>query len=97
MGGAQSVSLPDLLWLVAFGALNLGAGLAAFALGARLIPAAIAALIGTLEPVLGPIWVWLVHGEIPSERTIIGGSIVFAALCVHLLAEALRNKAPGPA
>jgi drug/metabolite transporter (DMT)-like permease len=97
MGGAQSVSLPDLLWLVAFGALNLGAGLAAFALGARLIPAAIAALIGTLEPVLGPVWVWLVHGEVPSERTIIGGSVVFAALCTHLLAEALRSKGLKPA
>ena len=93
MGGAQSVTTPDLLWLVAFGALNLGAGLAAFALGARLIPAAIAALVGTLEPVLGPVWVWLIHGEIPSERTIIGGSIVFAALLTHLLVDSFRKPA----
>lgn len=93
MGGAHSVTTPDLLWLIAFGALNLGAGLAAFALGARLIPAAIAALIGTLEPVLGPIWVWLVHGEMPSVRTIIGGSIVFAALLTHLLVDFTRKTA----
>jgi drug/metabolite transporter (DMT)-like permease len=93
MGGARSVTASDLLWLIAFGALNLGAGLAAFALGARLIPAAIAALIGTLEPVLGPIWVWLVHGEVPSVRTIIGGSIVFAALLTHLLVDFTRKTA----
>lgn len=93
MGGARSVTTPDLLWLVAFGALNLGAGLAAFALGARLIPAAIAALVGTFEPVLGPIWVWLIHGEVPSERTIIGGSIVFAALLTHLLVDSFRKPA----
>ena len=39
--------------LFAFGALNLGLGLACFATGARLIPAAFAALLGTFETVLG--------------------------------------------
>lgn len=92
MGGARAVSFPDLMWLVAFGALNLGAGLAAFTLGARLLPAALAALIGTLEPVLGPLWVWLVHAEVPSQRTIIGGAIVFAALLAHLLVDSFRKK-----
>jgi drug/metabolite transporter (DMT)-like permease len=95
LGGAKPLGMPDLLWLVAFGALNLGAGLAAFALGARLVPAAVAALIGTLEPVLGPIWVWLVHGEVPGERTIIGGTIVFAALLGHLLVDLTRKSVGG--
>jgi drug/metabolite transporter (DMT)-like permease len=78
------VSWSDLLWLSAFGALNLGLGLALFSYGARMVPAALAALVGTLEPVLGPIWVWLVHGEVPDQRTLIGGGIVFAALLAHL-------------
>jgi drug/metabolite transporter (DMT)-like permease len=78
------VSWSDLLWLAAFGALNLGLGLALFSYGARMVPAALAALVGTLEPVLGPIWVWLVHGEVPDQRTLIGGGIVFAALLAHL-------------
>jgi len=85
------VSWTDLAWLVAFGALNLGAGLALFSFGARLLPAALAALVGTLEPVLGPLWVWLIHGEVPDNRTLLGGSIVFAALLLHLLYE-LRPK-----
>ena len=92
MGGAKPVSQTDFLWLVAFGALNLGAGLAAFALGARLVPAAMAALVGTLEPVLGPVWVWLVHAEVPSNRTILGGSIVFVALLTHLLVDLHRSR-----
>jgi drug/metabolite transporter (DMT)-like permease len=58
--------------------------MALFVSGARLLPSALAALIGTAEPVLGPIWVWLIHGEVPSARTLIGGSIVFAALLTHL-------------
>ncbi len=81
------VSWKDLAWLSAFGALNLGAGLALFSFGARMLPAAIAALVGTLEPVLGPLWVWLVHSEVPDSRTLLGGGIVFAALLLHLLFE----------
>jgi drug/metabolite transporter (DMT)-like permease len=83
----------DIYVLFAFGALNLGLGLAFFTTGARLIPAAIAALISTLETILGPIWVWLIHAEVPSLRTLIGGSIVVAALLVHIGAE-LRRLPP---
>lgn len=79
-----SVSATDLGLLFLFGAANLGLGMALFVSGARLLPSALAALIGTAEPVLGPIWVWLIHGEVPSARTLIGGSIVFAALLTHL-------------
>jgi drug/metabolite transporter (DMT)-like permease len=89
------VTARDMGFLFAFGALNLGLGLAFFASGARLVPSALAALLGTLEPVLGPIWVWLVHGEVPSERTIIGGGVVFIALMVHLMFEFRRQQRPG--
>lgn len=78
------VSAADLGLLFLFGAANLGLGMALFVSGARLLPAALAALIGTAEPVLGPIWVWLVHGELPGARTLLGGSIVFLALLAHL-------------
>ena len=88
-GGAAQ----DIVWLVLFGAINLGAGLAMFVTGARLIPAALAALVGTLEPVLGPIWVWLIHDEVPGVRTLIGGAVVFAALFVHILNDWRRRNA----
>lgn len=87
-----TVSGADFGWLFAFGALNLGFGLAMFATGARLIPAAVAALVGTLEPVLGPVWVWLIHNEVPGVRTLIGGAIVFAALFIHLVLDWLRQR-----
>ncbi|TKT74144.1 DMT family transporter [Aquamicrobium sp. LC103] len=84
----------DMGFLFAFGALNLGLGLAFFATGARMIPAAYAALISTFEPLLGPVWVWLVHSEIPSQRTMIGGAIVFAALLTHIGLEFRRQMRP---
>ena len=92
LAGGLAVSLPDLAWLVLFGAINLGAGLAMFVTGARLVPAALVALVSNVEPVLGPLWVWLFHGEVPAARTLIGGGIVFAALLVHILSDAWRQR-----
>ncbi|KAA3450578.1 EamA family transporter [Mesorhizobium sp. SARCC-RB16n] len=88
------VSAGDMGFLFVFGVVNLGLGLAFFATGARLIPAAIAALLGTFEPILGPIWVWLIHSEVPSGRTIIGGAVVVTALLVHIGLEFKRQARP---
>ncbi|HMM64235.1 MAG TPA: DMT family transporter [Mesorhizobium sp.] len=92
--GDFAVSARDMGFLFAFGVVNLGLGLACFATGARLVPAAIAALLGTFEPLLGPIWVWLVHSEVPSGRTLLGGSIVLVALLVHITREIARQSRP---
>jgi drug/metabolite transporter (DMT)-like permease len=92
LAGSLAVSATDMALLFTFGALNLGLGMAFFVTGVRLLPAPIAALIGTLEPVLAPIWVWLVHSEVPSQRTLIGGAIVVTALLSHLLWESLARR-----
>ncbi len=92
--GALAVPARDMGILFVFGAINLGLGLALFATGARLIPAAFAALLGTFEVVLGPIWVWLIHGEVASGRTIVGGVVVLSALIVHIGLEFRRRTRP---
>lgn len=92
LAGSLVVSVVDGVWLFVFGALNLALGMMFFVTGVRLLPAAVAALIGTAEPVLGPLWAWLVHGEVPVERTLIGGAIVVLALVAHL-AWQLRQPA----
>ena len=84
LAGPKAVSAMDGVLLFLFGAMNLGLGMAFFVTGARLLPSALAALISVGEPVLGPLWVWLIHGEVPGTRTLIGGSVVFAALVLHL-------------
>ncbi len=92
-----AVSRGDLVLLFLFGAANLGLGMALFVSGARLLPAALAALIGTAEPVLGPVWVWLIHGEVPGGRTLLGGCVVFAALLLHLGWQFRQQTRPIPA
>ncbi len=100
--GALAVGAKDLALLFAFGALNLGLGVALFVTGARLIPAALSGLIGTLETVLSPMWVWIFHDEVPATRTLVGGGIVLSALLIHILAESRHSPSrqtpavPGP-
>ena len=96
--GTLAVSSVDMGFLFAFGAVNLGLALAFFAIGARLIAPAYTALLATFETLLGPVWVWLVHGEVPAARTVLGGAIIFAALMVHILLELrrlARSRRPG--
>jgi drug/metabolite transporter (DMT)-like permease len=87
-----SVTLRDAGLMVLFGAFNLGLGLALFVAGARLIPAAHTALLGTLEPLAGPFWVWLVLDEQPARLTLLGGAIILASLLWHTLSQLRRLR-----
>lgn len=63
----------------------------AFAIGlylsaARYLPPAEAGLIGLIETVFGPVWVWLVLREVPGDAALAGGAIVLAALMLHFAA-----------
>src|SRR5262252_117552 len=80
-------SARDLGLLAAFGIGNYGLGFLLFMAGARLIPAAQSALVGMLETVLGPLWVWLVLNERPGVATLIGGALILAALLANTLLE----------
>ena len=77
----------DLLLLALFGVGQFGAGFLLFMAGARLIPAAETSLIGMLETVLGPLWVWLVLNERPGAATLAGGALIMTALVANGLLE----------
>lgn len=87
-----SVTPQELGILFIFGALNLGLGMALFVTGARLVPSAFAALLGTAETMLGPVWVAIFHHEIPGMETVIGGGIVLVALIAYLLTTWRRQQ-----
>ena len=75
----------DVALLGLFGVGQFGAGFLLFMAGARLIPAAQSALIGMLETVLGPLWVWLVLNERPGTASLAGGALILAALLANTL------------
>jgi DME family drug/metabolite transporter len=51
-----------------------------------------AGIIGYVEPVLNPIWVFLFIGERPSKWAIVGGAIIIASVIAHMLIASLVKK-----
>jgi drug/metabolite transporter (DMT)-like permease len=81
------ISARDLGLLAFFGVGQFGAGFLLFMRGARLIPAAETSLIGMLETVLGPLWVWLVLSERPDAGALAGGALILAALLTNAVVD----------
>lgn len=92
-----AVDRHDLILLLVFGFAQLGIGLAIFSIGAAGAPATDVALISMLEPIMGPIWVWVFMSEYPGVPALIGGSAVFIALAVHTVYAASRTVGATPA
>lgn len=47
--------------------------------GVRSVGALEVSLLVLLEPVLSPVWAWLVHGEQPALRVLLGGAVIILA------------------
>lgn len=58
--------------------------------GLRTVGALEASLLLLAEPVLNPLWAWLVHGERPRTWSLVGGSVIVAATVGKSLYDA-RN------
>jgi drug/metabolite transporter (DMT)-like permease len=52
-----------------------------------------AVLVMSLEPILNPIWVGLVHEEIPGGTSLAGGALVFVAVTTHAIYSAKKSSA----
>lgn len=87
---ALAVSTSDLFYLFLFGAVQLAIGLILFTFGARLIPAAEAALISLVETVLGAFWVFLFLDENPGVYALYGGALVLTAVAGNTLYDQRR-------
>jgi len=49
------------------------------------LPALHVSLLLLLEPVLNPVWAWLVRGEAPGAWTLVGGAIILTASSAQIL------------
>ena len=86
----QDVTWQQLPWLLALSPGQLVGGLLLYMASLRRIPAGRAALLGLLELVLGPIWVWLFDGERPDDLTLLGGTIVIGAAAANVWLDSRR-------
>jgi drug/metabolite transporter (DMT)-like permease len=56
----------------------------------KVVPALEASLLLLLEPVLNPVWAWLVHGEQPGHAALLGGVIILTGTVVLAVRGARR-------
>ena len=81
--------------LAFLGIFQIGLAFIFFTKGIKHIPALEANLIGTLEPVLNPIWVFLFYGESMGLFALIGGLIVLVGVALSALGSAREAKNDG--
>ena len=89
----RGVSPRDFAGVAYLGIVQIGFAYLLFTLAmARGLRSLDAGIIGYIEPVLNPIWVFLFIGERPSGWAIIGGAIIIASVMVHMLLESKSKR-----
>ena len=78
--GGLMISQRAVVLLIVMGVVQFGVPYYLYSLGLSRVPAAQAALVTLLEPVLAPLWTYLVIGETVPPMTMIGGSLILLAL-----------------
>lgn len=78
--GQLSLSAREVLVLAVMGVVQLGIPYFLFSKGLEAISLQEASLIVLIEPVLNPLWVALLFGEVPSPATFVGGGMILLSL-----------------
>lgn len=82
----------DWFSVIYLGVVQLGISYVLFTVGMeRGVRSLDAGIICYIEPVLNPVWVFLVLGERPSQWALLGGAIITTAVIIHMLVDT-RNK-----
>jgi drug/metabolite transporter (DMT)-like permease len=83
-------SLSNWPGLIFLGVFQLGLSYVLYSTAIKHITALEAILIPVIEPILNPVWVFLVIRETPGPYAVIGGAIVLAAVTGRYVLNALR-------
>ncbi len=91
--GMVTVSARDWLGVAALGTFQLGLAYALYGVAIKYVTALESALISTLEPILNPVWVALLIGEVPGFWSLLGGGLVLIAVTVRGVLMASQPQA----
>jgi DME family drug/metabolite transporter len=84
----RGISLSDWACIAYLGIIQIGVAYILFTSAmARGLRSLDASIVGYIEPVLNPIWVFLFLGERPSTWAIVGGLIIITSVISHMLVE----------
>ncbi|MBC7477517.1 MAG: DMT family transporter [Pseudorhodobacter sp.] len=87
LGQTLLVPVQDAGLAAMMGAVTLTGGMVLYTVGSRVVPAAQATLISLAEVLLAPLWAWLFLAETLSQNTILGGSVLLAAVILNALGQ----------
>lgn len=94
--GAHKVTITDVLIVAFLGVFQIGLAYTLFTLGLRRgVRSLDAALVGYIEPLSNPVWVFIFLGERPGGWAMLGGCVIIAAVVAHTALsarEAYRKK-----
>lgn len=76
--------------ILVLGIVQIGLAALFFSYGIKRVSAVTANLLAVIEPVFNPVWVFLVLGEAPTARTLLGGSLIVGSVTMASLASARR-------
>ncbi|HSS21874.1 MAG TPA: DMT family transporter [Pyrinomonadaceae bacterium] len=90
----QGITAHDAVSVAYLGVVQIGVAYTLFtAAMARGVRSLDAGIVGYIEPVLNPVWVFLVLGERPSQWALLGGGIIVLAVVCHMLLAAKDSRA----
>jgi DME family drug/metabolite transporter len=92
-----SISTSDWLVLAYLGLFQVGLAYVFLRIGLHRVPALEASLLLLLEPVLNPVWAWIVQGEVPGPWSIGGGVVILAVTVVKTFRDAVQRGVLGDA
>lgn len=93
LAALTSLDRHDTLSVMYLGVFQIGLAYTFFTLAmAQGVRSLDAGIIGYIEPVLNPVWVFLVLGERPSQWALLGGTIIILAVISHMVLDARKKK-----
>ena len=88
MADSLAITAHDLGICVLMGTVHFALGLMLFSAGAKYVRAGELTLLSNVEIILGPIWVWMIFGEMGRAATLVGGAVVILAISGQALISA---------
>ncbi|GHU29535.1 membrane protein [Spirochaetia bacterium] len=85
-------ALSNVSGILFMGIIQIGCASLLFAYGIKRVSAVHAMLIAMIEPILNPVWVLLITGEIPSFSALIGGGIIILVIGISELIGVTRHR-----
>ncbi|MEO8345594.1 MAG: DMT family transporter [Betaproteobacteria bacterium] len=94
LAGVFAATPRDIIVLAFMGCVQLGIGCLLATAASRTLTATEIGLLALLEPIMGPLWVWLLMGEDPGGNALLGGAIVLTAVVANEMFAAWRGREP---